>query len=175
MPFDDVTRLCIACCNIDIARTLRTVRRQHPALSDCFKTTIFYILNDPARLRLMSRIPISDTRRDDVWAKANPDGYAQFIAMASADPYADEPGHATGAWRQLEARATHDAWERLSDIRNPTFIAAGRHDGIAKPETQERMAARIPGARLQFFDGGHIFVIQDRAAFPAIVDFLDQA
>jgi len=43
------------------------------------------------------------------------------------------------------------------------------------PETQERMAAQIPGARLQFFDGGHMFVIQDRAAFPAIVKFLNQA
>jgi hypothetical protein len=37
-------------------------------------------------------IPISDTRRDDVWAAANPDLYAQFVAMGAANPYADEPG-----------------------------------------------------------------------------------
>ena len=129
-------------------------------------------LRGEARARHL--LPISDTRRDDAWAEANPEEHAQFIAMASADPYADEPGHAMGAQRQLEARAVHDVWDRLAEIRSPTFIAAGRHDGIAKPETQERMAARIPGARLQFFDGGHMFVIQDRAAFPAIVDFLNQ-
>ncbi len=130
-------------------------------------------LKGEARARHL--IPISDTRCDDAWAKANPDQYAQFIAMAATDPYADEPGHVMGAQRQLEARAIHDTWDRLPDIRCPTFIAAGRYDGIAKPETQERMAARIPDARLRFFDGGHMFVIQDRAAFPAIVAFLNQA
>jgi len=119
-------------------------------------------------------IPISDTRRDDAWASANPKDYAQFVAMGAADPYADEPGHAAGARRQLEARAAHDTWDRLSQIRCPTFIAAGRYDGVALPETQERMAARIPGATLQFFDGGHMFIIQDRAAFPAVVEFLNQ-
>jgi len=129
-------------------------------------------LQGEARARHM--IPISDTRRDDAWAKANPEQYAQFVAMGAADPYADEPGHAMGAWRQLEARAANDTWDRLADIHCPTLIAAGRYDGIAKPETQERMAGRIPGARLQFFDGGHLFVIQDRAAFPAVVDFLNQ-
>jgi len=129
-------------------------------------------LQGEARARHM--IPISDTRRDDAWAKANPEQYAQFVAMGAADPYAAEPGHAMGAWRQLEARAAHDTWDRLADIHCPTLIAAGRYDGIAKPETQERMAGRIPGARLQFFDGGHLFVIQDRAAFPAVVDFLNQ-
>jgi len=130
-------------------------------------------LQGEARARHL--IPISDTRRDAAWARANPDAHAQFVAMASADPYGHEPGHVMGAQRQLEARAAHDTWDRLADIRSPTLIAAGRYDGIARPETQERMAARIPGARLQVFDGGHMFVIQDRAAFPAIMDFLDLA
>src|SRR5579859_5663876 len=60
-------------------------------------------LKGEARGRHM--IPISDTRRDEAWAAANPDQYALFVAMGAADPYADEPGHATGAHRQLEARA----------------------------------------------------------------------
>ena len=34
------------------------------------------------------------------------------------------------------------------------------------------MAARIPGATLRFFDGGHLFMIQDRTAYPAMVEFL---
>jgi 3-oxoadipate enol-lactonase len=117
-------------------------------------------------------IPISDVRRDAAWAAAHPDAYAQFLELGSRDPFADEPGHAMGARRQLEARARHDTWDRLPEIGCPVLIAAGRHDGIALPQTQERMAARIPGATLQFFDGGHLFMIQDRTAIPAMAEFL---
>jgi len=118
-------------------------------------------------------IPISDTRRDAAWQAANADQFAQFVAMGASDPFADEPGHAMGARRQLEARAKHDAWERLDLIACPVLIAAGRYDGVALPETQERMAGRIPGAELRFFDGGHMFMIQDRAAMPAMIAFLN--
>jgi 3-oxoadipate enol-lactonase len=127
-------------------------------------------LRGEARARHL--IPISDTRRDPAWIAANPEQYAQFVAMAAADPYAHEPGHAAGAHRQVEARAKHDTWDRLPQIRCPVLVAAGRYDGIALPATQERMAARIPGARLRLFDGGHLFLLQDRAAYPAITDFL---
>jgi 3-oxoadipate enol-lactonase len=128
-------------------------------------------LKGEARARFM--LPISDTRRDDAWARANPDTYAQFVAMAAvAPPGTGEPGHDMGAHRQLEARSRHDTWDRLGSISCPVLIAAGRYDGIALPATQERMAARIPGARLQFFEGGHLFMIQDRSAIPAMTEFL---
>ena len=117
-------------------------------------------------------IPISDTRRDGAWAAANPETYAQLVALASADPFADEPSRKQGAHRQLEARKDHDTWDRLSDISAPTLIAAGRYDGVALPETQEKMAARIPHATLRFFEGGHLFMLQDRAAVPTMVEFL---
>src|SRR5207302_11219529 len=68
--------------------------------------------------------------------------------------------------------AAHDAWDRLPQIGCPVMIAAGRYDGIALPATQEKMAARIPGATLQFFEGGHLFMIQDRTAAPAMAAFL---
>ena len=129
-------------------------------------------LKGEARARYL--IPISDTRRDDAWAKANPDQYAMFLAMGAADTYADEPGHAMGAHRQLVARAAHDAWERLGRIACPTLVAGGRYDGIALPATQEKMAGRIPGAKLQFFEGGHLFMVQDRTAFPAMASFLTE-
>src|SRR5436190_2329634 len=127
-------------------------------------------LKGEPRARYM--IPISDTRRDDAWAAANPELYSQFVAMGAAAPYADEPGHAMGAHRQLEARAKHDAWDRLPAIACPVMIAAGRYDGIALPATQEKMAARIPGAELHWFEGGHLFFIQDRSAYPAMIKFL---
>jgi 3-oxoadipate enol-lactonase len=117
-------------------------------------------------------IPISDTRRDRAWAEAHPEFYEQILAIGAADLFADEPGHAAGARRQLEARAKHDTWDRLDRIACPVMIAAGRYDGIALPQTQERMSSRIPGAQLRFFEGGHLFMIQDRAALPAMIDFL---
>jgi len=127
-------------------------------------------LKGEARARYL--IPISDTRRDDAWAKANPDQYAMFVAMGAADPFADEPGHAMGAHRQLAARAAHDTWERLSQIACPTLVAGGRYDGIALPATQEKLASRIADAKLQMFEGGHLFMVQDRTAFPAMAAFL---
>jgi 3-oxoadipate enol-lactonase len=123
-----------------------------------------------ARARHM--IGINDTRRDAAWAKANPEQYEQFVAMGAADPFADEPGRAMGYHRQLKARSHHDTYDRLSQIDCPVLIAAGRYDGIALPAAQEAMAARIKGATLQFFDGGHMFMLQDRAAIPAMIGFL---
>src|SRR5215469_14092420 len=46
--------------------------------------------------RARHMIPINDTRRDAAWQKANPEQYAQFVAMAAADPYADEPRRTMG-------------------------------------------------------------------------------
>ncbi len=117
-------------------------------------------------------IPVSDTRSDAAWSAANPAAYDQWVALTAADPFADEPGHAMGARHQLEARALHDTWDRLPQIACPVMIAAGRFDGIALPETQDRLAAQIPGAQLCFFEGGHMFMLQDRAANPAIIEFL---
>ena len=117
--------------------------------------------------------PISDTRRDTAWAEANPDTYRQIIAMSSANPYGEEPGHEMGARRQLEARAHHDTWDRLTQIEAPTLIAAGRYDGIALPATQEYLASRIKGSVLRFFEGGHLFMIQDRTATATMIRFLN--
>lgn len=127
-------------------------------------------LKGEARARHM--IPISDVRRDAAWAAANPAEYAKLVELTAADPFAGEPGRAEGAHRQLEARAAHDTWDRLPQIACPTLIAAGRYDGVALPATQEKMAARIPGADLQWFEGGHLFMLQDRAAYPAMIGFL---
>ncbi|MBX3493661.1 MAG: alpha/beta fold hydrolase [Parvibaculum sp.] len=127
-------------------------------------------LDREARARHM--IGISDTRHDAAWAAANEKIYEQMVAFTANDPYADEPGHAMGQRRQLEARAAHDTWDRLGDIRCPVLISAGKYDGIALPETQRNMASRIKGAELRFYEGGHLFMLQDRAALPEMISFL---
>ena len=51
-------------------------------------------------------------------------------------------------------------------------MCGGRFDGIAPPANSEFLARAIPGARLELFDGGHGFFLQDAAALPAIIAFL---
>jgi 3-oxoadipate enol-lactonase len=77
-----------------------------------------------------------------------------------------------GARRQLEARALHDTHERLPALKIPVFICGGRYDGIAKPSNLEAMQKQISGARLELFEGGHLFLIQDPQAFTRVVAFL---
>ena len=126
---------------------------------------------DAARWR---RLELADVRRDAAWRQANPAAATEISEqMAAAEAVgAGEAGHAEGARRQLEARRGHDTWDQLPDLRVPTLVAGGHHDGIAPPANLERLAGRIPGAELRFFDGGHLFFLQDRQAWPTILDFL---
>jgi 3-oxoadipate enol-lactonase len=73
---------------------------------------------------------------------------------------------------QLAARSHHDVWDRLPSLRLPVLIAAGRYDGIALPANQDALLRQIPGAEIQWFDGGHAFFMQDPTAMPAIVEWL---
>jgi 3-oxoadipate enol-lactonase len=120
------------------------------------------------------QLELSDRRMDAVWQQANPERVERLLAQqrVQAAIGAGEPGRAEGAARQLEARRHHDVWDRLPSLRIPTLVCAGRHDGIAPPENAEALAARIPGAELRWFDGGHLFLLQDRSAWPAIVAWL---
>ncbi len=122
----------------------------------------------PAAERAARLVELLDTR-----ARDRPE-----LAGAIADYLADDRGLAAhevpspGLLRQLEARRHHDTSGRLGQLRAPTLVAAGRFDGIATPAASERLAEAIPGARLAVFDGGHGFLLQDPAAWPAIASFL---
>ena len=118
------------------------------------------------------KVKISDVRREDRWIQDNPATWKMLLAMALADPFRDEPGHVEGAARQIAARATHDTWDRLPSITAPTLVMGGRYDGIASPEVVTALAERIPGARLRFFEGGHLFMLEDANAFQAMREFL---
>jgi 3-oxoadipate enol-lactonase len=51
-------------------------------------------------------------------------------------------------------------------------VCGGIYDGIAPPANAEQLASAIPGAKIQMFDGGHLFLLQDRESWPAITEFL---
>lgn len=123
--------------------------------------------------RRRKQLAISDTRFDERWQDDHPEQAGKLLARmapSAAQPPGDEA--ATGARRQLEARKGHDTWDRLDRIQAPTLVAAGRYDGIAPVANSEALAGRIPRASLQIFEGGHLFLLQDRSAWTAIIGFL---
>jgi 3-oxoadipate enol-lactonase len=128
----------------------------------------------PADERLRATLPILDSRND---LSVEPPVLAPFFdvmmpMMASGRVLnADDPCAAMGARRQLQARADHDAWDRLGEIDTPTLVTGGRFDRQAPVDNVERLANAIAGAVVQFFEGGHLFLIQDSTAWPAVVDF----
>lgn len=139
-----------------------------------------YPLHELAELepgeRARKYISISDLANDEAWQRENPDTLKAMMDFAlQRQPSPDDSDAVIGARRQLEARRHHDTWERLAEIQAPTLIAGGRRDGIAPVSNQEALASQIPDARLELFDGGHMFLLQDRNAFPRIVEFLQQS
>ena len=80
---------------------------------------------------------------------------------------------AAGMERQLRARAGHDVVADLGTIMCPTLVCAGEFDDLAPLENSRLLADRIPNAELRTFDGGHMFMVQDRSAYPAIIEFLE--
>ncbi len=119
-------------------------------------------------------ISLSDKRRDTAWQTAHPKQFRALYAQIQAGLRvgADEPGRRTGAQRQLEARARHNTYERLPGLQMPVYICGGRYDGIATPAGMEAMERQISGARLELFEGGHLFFAQDPRAVLRIWAFL---
>jgi 3-oxoadipate enol-lactonase len=116
------------------------------------------------------RMELIDTRWDETWRRANPEMVQLLGARLGLEGEGSAP--APGLTNQLAARAAHETAGRLGSITCPTLVCGGRFDGIAPPANSEFLARAIPGARLELFDGGHGFFMQDPAALPAIIAFL---
>jgi 3-oxoadipate enol-lactonase len=128
----------------------------------------------PEEERSRRALALADVRFDEAWQAAHPDEVEAVLAYRrqSEEHARGDPLAATGARRQLEARAGHDTWDRLPQVACPTLVCGGRHDGIAPPANSEALASRIPRAELELYEGGHLFLLQDRAAWPRITEFL---
>ncbi len=128
----------------------------------------------PPRERALRVIPILDTRNDAAWQAAHPREFHQMVEQTAArfQRGADEPDRKAGALRQLRARTGHDTYDRLPNLDLPVFICGGRYDGIAPVSNLEALHRQIPGAHLELFEGGHLFLTQDPAAFGRIQAFL---
>jgi pimeloyl-ACP methyl ester carboxylesterase len=57
---------------------------------------------------------------------------------------------------------TFDAAEKLSRQERPTLLAWAREDRFFKPKFAERLAAEIPGARLEWIEDSYTFLPEDQ-------------
>jgi pimeloyl-ACP methyl ester carboxylesterase len=75
------------------------------------------------------------------------------------------------AWQaQAAAGMSFDAFDRVGGIAAPTLVVTGTADEVVDPRNSELLAERIPGARLERFDGcGHLFFWQEPGRFVSLV------
>jgi pimeloyl-ACP methyl ester carboxylesterase len=117
----------------------------------------------PADDRTAATVRLLDRRFTPEWLATHPVDQAIVARLSDRGP---------GSAGQLEARRHHDVWGRLPAITCPTFVGCGRYDSIAPVTNSEAIVQRIPHAELHVYEGGHLFFVQDPAAFPAVIDFL---
>jgi 3-oxoadipate enol-lactonase len=113
-----------------------------------------------------------DSRFTPEWIAAH-DGDRAIVEMVAGMQGAPSDGEVRrGELAQLDARSRFDAIDRLGAITCPTLVAAGRYDKIAPPVNAEVIAERVPNAELRFYEGGHVFFLQDPKAVPDVMEFL---
>jgi pimeloyl-ACP methyl ester carboxylesterase len=138
-----------------------------------------YPLHELAELppdeRMAQSMRIVDTRFSPEWFAEHPLDDAIMRARAIAATETKSPDQVTGERLQMAARAEHDVSGRIGRITCPTLVACGRYDGIAPVKNSEWIAAHIPDAKLEVFEGGHLFFVQDPTAYPRVVEFLGES
>ena len=87
---------------------------------------------------------------------------ARAVGMLAATP---DEGYA-GCCAAIEHM---DLIPELGAIRAPTLVIAGRQDPATPPEHGERIAAGIPGARLELVDAAHLATIEQPDAMTALI------
>ena len=127
-------------------------------------------LSDAERSRIRRQL---DTHFDDEWLASHPDDRS-LVEMAVNRSQEPDPERNRGQLDQLQARRSHDVWDRLPSITCPTLVACGRFDGIAPPPNSAAIASRKAGAELHTYQGGHAFLAQDPSSITGVISFLKE-
>ena len=132
------------------------------------------LLGTPLRERAVKMIELLDTRYDKAWQTNHPRQFKVMInqRVSRWKLIEDEPVRVMGLRRQLEARKEHNTYDRLPTLRMPVFICGGKYDAISPPENLRALEDQIPNSQLEFFEGGHGFLLQDQRAYQSIINFL---
>ena len=113
------------------------------------------------------------------WA-AVPYTYAEKTRRLHAERIGVDIAHRTSSppeplayMHQATAVATHDAYERLSQMAAPTLVVHGEQDIFIPPSNAVVLAERIPGAELRLWpNAGHMYIIDEPRADQEIARFL---
>ena len=130
------------------------------------------LLELPREQRVAAELKLADSRWDERWLAAHPADRAIAERLTAAGPDQQDPAAVAAYAAQLQAREGHDVWDRLGAITCPALVGYGQYDGIAPVRNSTSIASRIRGAELHGYEGGHGFLFQDPAAFPAFIAFL---
>jgi 3-oxoadipate enol-lactonase len=79
----------------------------------------------PPQQRAAAQLKLADSRWDERRLEARPADRALAEALTAADRNQRDPAAAAANTAQLEARAGHDAWDRLDAITCPTLVGYG--------------------------------------------------
>ena len=74
--------------------------------------------------------------------------------------------------KQLMARKEHDVYESLEKINMPVLLMGGKYDGIAPISNMKALNEKIKDSVLKLYEGGHLFLIQDKNAFKDLENWL---
>jgi pimeloyl-ACP methyl ester carboxylesterase len=138
-----------------------------------------YPLDELAKLapedRAARSLELADRRWTPEWLAAHPGDAMLAGGFAAGHDVVETEAQARGRLLQLQARRDHDVLNRLHRVSCPTFVASGSYDDIAPVANGQAIVDRIPGAALHVYDGGHLFLVQDPAAWRDAATFLTDA
>ena len=120
--------------------------------------------------KLEKSIKINDLRITDEWIEQNKDLWRSIKEQAkNRNAFNPKPRNLL---KQLLARKDHNTYFDLDHINIPTFLLGGKYDGIAPMLNMEKMHQKIRNSKLEFYEGGHLFLMQDTNAFQDIIKWL---
>ena len=121
--------------------------------------------------RGLRSLNLADRRWTAEWFDAHPEDAALVSTLAADMPAEETAAQAQGRLFQLQARKRHDVLDRLHRVTCPTFVGSGRYDDIAPVANGQAIVDRVTNAALYVYESGHLFLLQDPAAWPAIAAF----
>ena len=120
--------------------------------------------------KLENNIKLNDLRITDVWIEENKSLWNSIKEESmKRQTYKTEPKN---LMKQLLARKEHDAFCSLRNIDVPVLLMGGKYDGVAPMSNMEAMNSEIKDSQLKFYEGGHLFLIQDKQAFTDLTAWL---
>lgn len=129
----------------------------------------------PTEERAARTLLLADRRWTPEWLASHPGAAALAGGFAAGHDGIETEAQARGRLLQLQARKGHDVLSRLHRVTCPTFVGSGSYDDIAPVANGRAIVDRVPDATLHVYDGGHLFLVQDPAAWRDVATFLADA